>query len=81
MPTISTCPDATCGYRNAFGYCSQTACIKGNRIPQPVSTVRCDLCKFDLEDGDYLYHRTSSDHALIFEEIIVHYCHLCGRKL
>lgn len=81
MEINSTCPDSTCSLRNSFGYCSVTACTHRNdyRIVGPV--INCELCKYDLGDGDYLYNSRSSDHALLFEKVIVHYCPVCGRKL
>lgn len=27
MMISSTCPDATCGYRNSLGYCTITSCV------------------------------------------------------
>lgn len=86
IATNSTCPDSFCRFRNNLGYCSATVCIyhppKDDRFkPVEPSTQKCELCKYDLEDGDYLYQRGSQDHAMVFEEIIVHYCPACGRKL
>ena len=85
IATSSTCPDSFCRFRNSFGYCSVTECIyhppedrfKSVELP----AQECKLCKCDLKDGDYLYQRGSQDHAMVFEEIIVHYCPVCGRKL
>ena len=71
----STCPDSTCRFRNRFGFCTQSVCLL------PEKSVKCELCEYDLDDGDYLYQRNSQDHALVFEEIIAHYCPCCGRKL
>ena len=80
----STCPDVTCSYRNSFGYCSVSACINRPDVQTNVHSiisVVCELCKYDLEDGDYLYQRRSYDHGITFDEIVVHYCPVCGRKL
>ena len=79
----STCPDSTCRYRNSFGFCSCTACINRSHITvlESAPVVTCELCKYDLDDGDYLYQRNSQDHAMVFEEVVVHYCPVCGRKL
>lgn len=78
----STCPDSTCRFRNAFGFCSQTACTHSyEEVQKAYAIVNCELCKYDLDDGDYLYQRTSQDHAMVFEEVVVHYCPVCGRKL
>lgn len=82
MMMTSTCPDNTCKYRTKNGFCSQTVCMNQKSITVsqwPVET--CQLCKYDLDDGDYLYQRNSQDHAMVFEEIVVHYCPVCGRKL
>ena len=82
--TTTTCPDATCSYRNRFGNCSITACIIRPDTQTDVrinTAVTCSLCKYDLEDGDYLYQRGSHDHGIVFDEIIIHYCPVCGRKL
>lgn len=53
--------------------------------PCPVETINikteCTLCKYDLDDEDYLYKEYSQDGAIVFEEIICHYCPVCGRKL
>ena len=77
----STCPDSTCGFRNHFGFCTQTVCSHPEIREKATVSIKCELCKYDLDDGDYLYQRSSQDHALVFEEIIVHYCPVCGRKL
>lgn len=83
MMTTSTCPDATCAYKNTFGYCTISRCVHSVESTTTNNNVSvcCDLCKYDLEDGDYLYQRSSQDHAMVFEEVIVHYCPVCGRKL
>lgn len=75
----STCH--TCPYQNAFGYCSLTACINRNIALQPVVMTKCNLCQHDLKDGDYLIHMTATDNAIVFKEIVAHYCPVCGRKL
>ena len=77
----STCPDSTCGFRNRFGFCTQSVCLLPEKREKATASIRCELCKYDLDDGDYLYQRSSQDHALVFEEIIAHYCPVCGRKL
>lgn len=81
MFTSSTCPDSTCTHRNAFGYCSLTACIRRNITPQPVVMAKCYSCEHVLKYGDYLTHMTGTDNGIVFEEIVAHYCPVCGRKL
>ena len=84
METMSTCPNATCSLRTIFGYCSSTTCVQRmNQTLENTGNINtmCDLCKYDLEDGDYLYQRSSQDHAMVFEGVVVHYCPVCGRKL
>lgn len=76
----STCPDSMCPYQNAFGYCSLTACISRNITLQPEVMAKCYSCEHVLKDGDYLVHMTVTD-KIVFEEIVAHYCPVCGRKL
>lgn len=81
MVTYSTCPDPTCPHRNGFGYCSLTACIHTNIALQPEVMAKCYSCGHVLKDGDYLTHMTCTDNGIVFEEIVAHYCPVCGRKL
>ena len=76
----SCCSIPFCEYRNSYGYCSLNSdCVKF-KTTSAIDTG-CDFCKYDLEDGDILYNRTSADHAIVYEEVVVHYCPVCGRKL
>ena len=81
----STCPDSTCSFRNSSGYCSLTACVMQHEFEIPKNNkyikAECNVCKYDLDDEDYLYKEYSQDGAIVFEEIICHYCPVCGRKL
>lgn len=81
--TDSTCPDSTCNYRNLSGYCTINTCVYSQNLANviPEEKITCTLCKYDLDDEDYLYREYSQDGAIIFEEIICHYCPVCGRKL
>ena len=79
MLTNSTC--STCPHRNEYGYCSLTACISRNITLQPVVMAKCNLCEHDLKDGDHLHHITGTNNAIVFEEIVAHYCPVCGNKL
>lgn len=85
VASSSTCPDSFCRFRNSLGYCSTTACIyhppEDRFKPVEPSIQECKLCKYDLKDGDYLHQFGSQDHAMVFKEIIAHYCPVCGRKL
>ena len=80
MFTYSTCPDPTCPHQNAFGYCSLTACISRTITSQPVEMPECYSCEH-VKDGDYLAHITGTDNGIVFEDIVAHYCPVCGRKL
>jgi len=77
----STCPDSTCLFRNRFGFCTQTVCILPEKREKDTVFIGCELCKYDLDDGDYLYQSSSQDYAIVYEQIIAHYCPCCGRKL
>ena len=83
--TESTCPDSTCNFRNIFGNCTLNTCVYSqmltNVVPEVETNITCSLCKYDLDDEDYLYKEYSQDGAIVFEEIICHYCPVCGRKL
>ena len=85
IATNSTCPDSFCRFRNNLGYCSVTACIyhppEDGFNPVELPAQECKLCKCVLKDGDYLYQFSGKDNAMVFREIIVHYCPVCGRKL
>ena len=79
---MSTCPDSTCIHRDTFGHCTQETCVLSKvKFLEELVGLNCELCKYDLDDGDYLYQRISQDHAIVFEEIVAHYCPACGRKL
>lgn len=80
MFTSSTCPDSTCAHLNEFGYCSLTACISRNITLQPEVMAKCYSCEH-VKDGDYLAHITGTDNGIVFEDIVAHYCPVCGRKL
>lgn len=86
-----------CEYKSPSGYCSMTACIKqynvcltsGIKPSNPYLNMNidtssfedCIFCKYDFEKGDVLYNRTSCDKGMVFEEVTVNYCPVCGRKL
>lgn len=76
----SKCPDSTCDFRNVLGNCTLCTCVY-SQIPTNATPEACSLCKYDLDDEDYLYKEYTQDGAIVFEEIICHYCPACGRKL
>ena len=79
MLTNSTC--STRQYQNEFGNCSLMGeCINRSTALQPEVMAKCYSCEHVLKDGDYLVHMTVTD-KIVFEEIVAHYCPVCGRKL
>ena len=78
--------DAVCEYKSLSGYCTLTTCTKQfdqylNMNVDTSSFADCIFCKYDIEKGDVLYNRTSCDKGMVFEEVTVNYCPVCGRKL
>ena len=82
MIVTDPCPDLTCSFRNSSGHCNLTACVMQHEF-ETIKNIKteCTLCKYDLDDEDYLYKEYTQDGAIVFEEIICHYCPVCGRKL
>lgn len=79
MLTNSAC--STCQYQNEFGNCSlMTGCINRSIALQPEGMAKCYSCEH-VKDGDYLAHITGTDNGIVFEDIVAHYCPVCGRKL
>lgn len=68
---------------DALMYVLSQDLLKEQKSAPPVElpVQECKLCKCDLKDGDYLYQFSSQDNTMVFREIIVHYCPVCGRKL
>ena len=79
MFSDSTCPDKFCNMRDRSGKCLATVCIHTTKQVAIIET-KCSVCE-KLEVGDILYQHKSNNYGIMFKEIRIRYCPVCGKKL
>ena len=77
--TETTCPDNFCNMRDRSGKCLATVCTHTAKKVAVIET-KCSVCE-KLEVGDILYQHKSNNYGIMFKEIRIRYCPVCGKKL